>query len=102
MGKFLRKSTEFWPLIDVKKSFLLSIFEHILTDFLQSLHGSLYGDRVFGQIEENEAYNNMQANIMPLQTTLTPRMGLKCHFFPLKSVLLHIIDFCFYKICSSR
>ena len=40
------------------------------------------GTECFGQIVENEAYNNKQANIMLLHTTLTPGMGLKCHFFP--------------------
>ena len=54
------------------------------------------GTKCFGQIGENAVIYNMQANIIPLHKTLTPGMGLKwvCHFFPLKSVLLHIIDVC--------
>ena len=51
------------------------------------------GTKCFGQIGENAAFYKMQANIMRLNTTLTPGMGIKCHFF-LKLVLLHIMDFC--------
>ena len=33
------------------------------------------------QIKENEAYNNMLANILPLYTPLTRGVGSKGHFF---------------------
>ena len=41
---------------------------------------SEYGHVAY-QIEGNEAYNSMQANILPLHTTLTPGMGSKGQFF---------------------
>ena len=44
------------------------------------------------QIKENDTYNNMQANNLPLHTNSTPGVGLKGKkiFFLLKVVMLHI------------
>ena len=41
MGKFRQISTELWPLIYIK-----IYFEHLLTDFLQTLYRSSYQEGV--------------------------------------------------------
>ena len=52
---------------------------------------SVYG-RFAYQIKENEACNNMLANILPLHPPLIPGFGSKGHFFSLLKVVIYQIN----------
>ena len=48
MGKFCHLSPELWPLVDVRNLFRTALYLcHLLADFLQTLHESLYWEGVF-------------------------------------------------------